>query len=181
MKNRIISLALVSIFAVSILACNRKPKEPDPTPTPTATADPADAQPATADDFFKKMTDAGYTKKKEEIAAEIKKLSALKISAWDGNVKLPAMFEANKAHFKPEIKDAAEFKTKGIDFAKKGGDLYVNHVAGSASNTYPILKLDPKTFENISVSAKGTILSYDQATAAPTAKVMLLVPPDVYK
>lgn len=181
MKNRIIKLTLLSLLALSFFACPRRVKDPEPSPTPTATADPADAQPATADDFFKKMTDAGYTKKKEEIAAEIKKLSALKVSAWDGNVKLPAMFEANKAHFKPEIKDAAEFKTKGIDFAKKGGDLYVNHVAGAASNTYPILKLDPKTFENISISAKGTILSYDQATAAPTSKVMLLVPPDVYK
>ncbi|MFN8671835.1 MAG: hypothetical protein U0457_07070 [Candidatus Sericytochromatia bacterium] len=178
------TIILVSLISINLFSfgCPRRAAKPDPTPTATATVDPSELQPKNAEEFFKKMAEVGYTKKKEEITADLKKILAIKIANWDGNIKIPQLFDANKANFNPALKDANEFKTKGLEFAKNGaGDIYIDYAKGASANKYPLLKIDPKTFEYVGISEKGTVINYNQTKGLPTAKQMLVIPAEVYK
>lgn len=180
-KLVLVGILFFSSMTFSLTSCKGRVKDPDPSPTPTATTAP-NPQPKDAEEFFKKMTEAGFTKKKEELTAEIKKTILVKITTWDSTVKIADLFEKNKAHFKPEIADAKEYQAKGLAFAKKNtSDIYIDHRTGAAKNTILMIKVDPKTFEIAPIGAKGTIFGYDQATVAPTSEQLLFVPPDVYK
>lgn len=189
MNKKLVLLSVLLTASINISLTSCKGRVPAPTPSgstpPTASPSPSvdpNPQPKNAEEFFKKMTEAGFTKKKEELTLEIKKNVTIKVTAWDTTTKPAELFDKNKAHFKPEIADAKDYQAKGLEFAKKNtSDIYLDSKNGSAKNTILMIKIDPKTFEIAPVGPKGTVFGYDQAPVAPTSTQLLFVPPDVYK
>jgi hypothetical protein len=168
-----------------------QPTNPDHPPPP----DPQ--QPNTEDDFWKLMKKFGFfeTRTKEDLQADIIKLSKIKITDWspgrekDKNKNIKNNFIDNKKYFNPPIATVDEYLKKSLALASQPNqniDFYLDVRYGPKSGKGLIVmqKVDPRTLEILFYNNNGLINNYSQ-TKRPDAPLLRLanlmfIPPSVY-
>lgn len=176
---------------------NPEPTQPTEPTNPNHPPPPDPQQPNNEDDFWKLMRRFGFfeTRTKEELQADIIRLSKIKITDWspgqekDKNKNIKNSFENNKKYFNPPITSVEEYVKKSLALASQPNqniDFYldVRHGPKSGKGRIVMQKVDPRTLEVLFFNNNGLITSYLQ-TKKPDAPLLRLanlmfIPPSVY-